>query len=66
MKILVDIVEEEGGREKRMIREDEERKIIGNEEDLKGVKEEILKSLGEIIKIGIVVEIGEMRKKEGK
>ncbi|EEY04764.1 NADP-dependent isocitrate dehydrogenase [Brucella melitensis bv. 3 str. Ether] len=65
MKIFVDLVEEAGGREPRLIRADEERQILGHEAAFNGVHADLFQRFGELLQIGIVVELGAMRQTAG-
>ncbi|ABC91098.1 NADP-dependent isocitrate dehydrogenase protein [Rhizobium etli CFN 42] len=58
LQVLIDLVEEGGGREPRLIGADEQRQVLGHEAGFNGVDADLFQRRGELGKFGIVVELG--------
>ena len=57
MQILVDLVEEAGGREPALIRADEQREILGHMTRFHRVDDYLFQRFGEAFQLGIVIEL---------
>ena len=61
LQILVDLVEEAGGREPGLVGADEQRQVLGHEAGLDRLDADLFQRVGEALQFGVVVELGAMR-----